>query len=237
MLLFGSLPAAFVEGRDYPRTLESYAEAYIEEEVLREAAARNLGHYGRFLELAALESGRLVNLTKVSQASGVAVSTLQGFYGVLEDTLVGFRVPAFSHAGRARVFRTPKLYFFDIGVRNAVARLPLHPRLLATEGGLLLEHWVACELAVRIGYLGRGYRLSHWRTHDGAEVDLVLETPREALPIEVKYTTSPRPTDASGVERFIERYPRHARRGLVVCRCPRPEQLTRRVRAIPWSAL
>ncbi len=210
---------------------------YVEEEILRESAARNLGDYSRFLELAAIESGRAINLTKISQDSGLALSTIRGFYGVLEDTLVGFSIAPFSRAGRARILKTPKFYFFDVGVRNALARLPLDKRILASEGGHLLEHWVACELASRIGDLGRSYRLSFWRTVDGAEVDFVLETPMEAIPIEVKYSKNPRPADARGVEHFIGRYAKVARRGFVVCRTAREEQLTPHARAIPWHEL
>src|SRR5262249_49937677 len=106
-----------------------------------------------------------------------------------------------------------------------------------TEGGHLFEHWVACELAARINYLGRAWRLGYWRTTDGAEVDFILETPKEVIPIEVKYTKNPRPADASGIEHFLARQPRKARRGFVVCRCPRPEQLSRHVLAIPWEDL
>jgi len=237
MLVFGSLPAAFTEGDAFCKTLESYAEIYIEEEVLREMAARNLGTYGRFLELAAIESGKPINLTKISQESGIALSTIRGFYRVLEDTLLGFTVSPFSGSGKARVLRTPKFYFFDVGVRNAVARLPLDPRILATEGGHLFEHWIACELTARLGYLERSFRLSFWRTVDGAEVDFVLENPHEAIPIEAKFTRNPRPEDARGIELFLDRYPQKTRRGFVVCRCARPEQLTDRVLAIPWEEL
>lgn len=236
-LVLGSLPAAYVEGAGYRKTLESYAEAYIEEEILREASARNLGAYGRFLELAAVESGKPINLTRISQESGIAISTVRGFYEVLEDTLIGFRVPPFSRSGSARVLKTPRFFLLDTGVRNAVARLPVERGILAVEAGSLFEHWVACELAARIGYLGRGRRLSYWRTVDGAEVDFVLEGPREAIPIEAKYTANPHPRDAAAIERFIDRYPGLARRGLVVCRCRRPERLTRRVLAIPWDRL
>jgi predicted AAA+ superfamily ATPase len=236
-LVFGSLPAAFEAGRSFRRTLESYADAHVEEEVLREMAARNLGDYGRFLELAAVESGNPIDLTRVSRESGVAISTLRGFYSVLGDTLLGFSLPPYTRSGRSRVLKTRKFYLFDVGGRNAVARLPLDRRMLATEGGLLFEHWVACELMARIGYLGRGHALSYWRTVDGAEVDFVLETPRETIPIEVRYTARPRPADASGIEHFIARRPGRVRRGFVVCRAPRAEQLSRHVLAVPWGEL
>lgn len=236
-LVLGSLPGAFVEGTKFRATLESYAEVYIEEEVLREMAARNLGDYGRFLELAAIESGKPINLSKLSQESGIALSTIRGFYAVLEDTLLGFSLGPYSGSSRVRLLKTPKFYFFDVGVRNAIARLPLEAGILATEGGHLFEHWVACELAARIGYLGRTSRLSYWRTVDGAEVDFVLETPKEVLPIEVKYTKNPRPADAAGIEHFIARHPEKAKRGFVVCRSARAEQLSTHVLAIPWEQL
>jgi predicted AAA+ superfamily ATPase len=235
-LVFGCLPAAFTE-EGFDRTLQSYAETYIEEEVLREAAARNIGPYGRFLQLAAVDAGRPINLTKISQESGIALSTLRQFYSVLEDTLVGFALPPFLGPGRGRLLKTPRFFLFDVGVRNALARLPLDERILATEAGPLFEQWLACELRTRAGYLGPGYRLSYWRTVDGAEVDLVLETPAELIPIEAKYTRSPRPADARGLESFLSRYAGRARHGLLVCRAARAEQLTPRVRAIPWDEL
>jgi predicted AAA+ superfamily ATPase len=237
MLVLGSLPASFVEGAGFVKTLESYAETYIEEEVLREAAARNIGPYGRFLELAAVESGKPIHLTRISRESGIALSTLRLFYTVLEDTLVGFSISPFSRSGRVRILKTPRFFIFDTGVRNALARLPLDERMLAIEGGNLFEHWVACELMTRLRYLGPAYRLSFWRTTDGTEVDLIVETPREVIPLEVKYTSNPRPADAQDIERFIARYPRLARRGYVICRARRQERVSRHVLAIPWQEL
>lgn len=236
-LVLGSLPGAWTEGRGFAATLASYAAVYVEEEVLREMAARNLGQYGRFLQLAAVESGKAINLTRLSQESGIALSTIRGFYSVLEDTLLAFTVEPFGRSDRSRVLKTPKAFFFDVGVRNALAGLPLEHGILSTQAGQLFEHWIACELAARIGYLGRGFRLGFWRTVDGAEVDFVLETPRECIAIEAKYTRNPRPADAAGIEHFIDRHGALCRRGFVVCRAARREQLTEHVTAIPWTEL
>ena len=236
LLITGCLPAGWVEGESFISTLESYAELYLEEEIHREALVRGIGRFGNFLQLAALESGKTINLTKLSQESGIPISTLQGFYPILEDTLTGFRILPFSRSSRIRTLKTPKFYFFDVGVRNAVARVPLDEKLLAAEGGHLFEHWLACEIATRINYLGRQYRLSYWRTVSGAEVDFVLETPSEVIPIEAKYTQNPRPEDASGIEHFIARYPQ-VRRGFVVCRVRQVEQLSEHVTAIPWDQI
>lgn len=234
MLLLGCLPGIW--GGMAKEDLLSYAALYIEEEIQREALVRKIGPFGRFLKIAAVESGKNVNLTKVSHETGVALSTLKDFYPVLEDTFVGFSVNSYSSSARTRLIKAPKFYFFDTGVRNALSGLPLESGILATEGGHLFEHWAACELYWRISSLGRGYALYHWRAVSGAEVDFVLETPREIIPIEVKYTANISPRDAAGVEKFINLYPK-AKRGFVVSLVKREEKLTGRVSAIPWHEI
>ncbi len=107
--------------------------------------------------------------------------------------------------------------------------------MLATEGPRLFEQWVGLELLYRANYLAAGHGVSFWRSASGAEVDFVWQSPREDVPIEVKWTTRPAPSDARHIETFLDEYPRRARRGFVVCRCDRPQQLTKRVVALPWE--
>jgi len=85
--------------------------------------------------------------------------------------------------------------------------------------------------------MGRGHRVSFWRTVDGVEVDFVFEGPGEDLPIEVKLTERPRAEDVRHVELFLDMFGNRSTRGLVVCRCERAQQWTERVTAIPWSQL
>lgn len=238
VLLLGSLPGVRAESvATAQATLGAYVAHYLEEEIRREALVRELGPFMVFVRLAAAESGGQVNLARLSQESGVPSSTLKNYYQVLVDTFVGHWLPAYGRRTRKRLLTTPRFYFFDVGVRNAAAELPLSVRLSDGQGGPLLEHWVAQELLARAAYLGRGYRVSFWRTSYGVEVDFVWETAREDLPIEVKWTEHPRPTDARHLETFLDEFPSRARTGLLVCRCARPQQLTERVRAIPWQAL
>lgn len=238
LLLFGSLPGVTVENENTRiRTLESYVDLYLEEEIRRESLVRNLGTFQQFIELAATESGRIINLTNISRESGVPVTTLRTYYQVLEDTFVGYRIPAFGAVGRKRVLTTPRFLFYDNGVRNAAARYRFSPDLLKTQMGQLFENWVGQELIHRCLYAGRAYRLSFWRTAHGAEVDYVLETPEEVIPIEVKATESPTPTDASHLKLFIETYPKRARRGFIVCRCREPRHLAENIEAVPWKNL
>jgi predicted AAA+ superfamily ATPase len=238
ILLFGNLPGVTQESAaSRIRTLESYVELYLEEEIRREALVRNVGAFQQFLQLAAMESGSTINLTNLSRESGVPVATLRTFYQVLEDTFVGYRIPAFGAAGRKRVLTTPRFLFFDNGVRNMAAHLRLSSELLKTQKGLLFENWVGQELMHRCLYSGRAYRLGSWRTAHGAEVDYVLETPDEIIPIEAKATEFPADSDARHVKLFLGTYPERARRGYVVCRCRAPRRLAENIEAIPWSCL
>jgi len=238
LLLFGSLPGVTLENKETRvRTLESYVDLYLEEEIRRESLVRNVGAFQQFLELAATESGRIINLTNISRESGVPVATLRTYYQVLEDTFVGYRIPAYGAAGRKRVLTTPRFLFYDNGVRNAAARYRFSTDLLKTQMGLLFENWVGQELMRRCLYAGRAYRLSFWRTAHGAEVDYVLETPDEAIPIEVKATESPSLSDASHLKLFLETYPQRSGRGFIVCRCREPRRLADNIEAIPWWSL
>ncbi len=238
LLLFGSLPGVILEREDSRvRTLEGYVDLYLEEEIRREALVRNVGAFQQFLELAAAESGQIINLTNISRESGVPVATLRTYYQVLEDTFVGYRIPAYGVDGRKRVLTTPRFLFYDNGVRNAAARYRFSEDLLKTQMGLLFENWVGQELMARCRYAGRSYRLSFWRTAHGAEVDYVLQSPEEDVPIEVKATESPTPADGAGLRRFLETYHQRARRGFIVCRCRQPRRLAENIEAIPWWRL
>ncbi len=238
LLVWGSLPGVTSEpAARRASTLATYAEVYLEEEIRREAVVREIGAFARFLALAALESGRTMNLTALSQESGVPVATIRSFYQVLVDTFVGYWIGAYGRSGRKQILATPRFVFFDLGVRNAAAELPLSRDLLKTERGALFEQWVLLELIARAAYLGRGHRVCFWRTRHGAEVDAVVVTPRRDVPIEVKWTENPRPADARHLELFLDTYPGRARQGFLVCRVPRALKLTDRITAIPWREL
>jgi predicted AAA+ superfamily ATPase len=236
-LAHGALPGvAAAPAEDRAALLRSYAAIYLEEEVRREAASINLASFARFLQLAALESGQIVNHAAIARQTGLTGKTIQSYYAVLEDMFVGFSVPAFSGSARQGVLSTPRFCFFDLGVRHAAAGLPAEPNVVLGNPGPLLEQWVAAELWKRLGYLGEG-RLSYFRTKTGVEVDFIVEHAGKLIPIEVKWTDRPDISDARHLRGFLDDHKKTAPVGYVVCRCPRPLELTPRIRAIPWWML
>jgi predicted AAA+ superfamily ATPase len=174
-LLYGNLPGLHSEDRtSWDATLETYADLYVENEIRQESIVRDMGAFGRFLSVAALEAGRWVNYTKVAAAVGVSVNTLRSYYQVLEDTFLGFRVASFATT-RKRVVSAPRFMLFDLGVRHKLANLHATPDLVRTQAGELFEQWVMAELHYRCRYHGSGFGISTWRTSTGAEVDLVIQ--------------------------------------------------------------
>jgi predicted AAA+ superfamily ATPase len=208
---------------------------HLEEEIRREALVRDWGAFVNFLRLAARESGGILNYAALSREVGLTIPTIKSHYQLLEDMFVGFHVPAFSRSPRKNLLSTPRYYIFDLGVRHAASGVMPGADVVLTDPCRFLEHWVVCELRKRIQYLGEG-SLHYFRTKDGAEIDAIVELGGEVIPIEVKWTARPGKGDAAALERFLAET-RGARRGYVVCRCPRPAKLTTRVTAIPWHAL
>lgn len=231
-LAHGTLPATWTEDDPDRRAelLRSYAEVYLREEVQAEALVRDLGGYSRMLDFVAAASGTTVNVNALCRAAEIQHETARRYLDVLEETLVMFRVPAWSGSDRASLIAHPKLYLFDIGVRNALLRRPLDTPL-EDERGLLLEHFIAQELHRREGTLWPEVRLFHYRTKHGAEVDFVLEVGRDLWGIEVKAARRASADMLSGLESLAGRT-RRLKRKILVCMTDRRAKI-RDVEVLP----
>jgi len=235
-LLFGALPAIRTteSDRDKEADLRSYVETYLEEEVRQEALVRNVGTFARFLELAGQESGRIANLARISRDVGVSAASVRTYYEILCDCLIAERIdPLTRSTSRKKLTKTSRYLVFDPGVRRLAAGEG--KRLPPSRLGELFEQFVALELIKLSRVHAPGAHVRFWRDPDGPEVDWVLEHEGTYLPIEVKLTDRPTQKDVKHLAVFMDEY--EARAGLVVCTAPRPIQLTRNVRAIPWFDL
>ncbi len=238
-LVYGALPGIASEPRteDRAQLLRSYAQIYIEEEIRAEALARNVGSFSRFLELAASESGSAPNYNKLSTESGVSAPTIKTYFSVLEDTLVIERVEPYLKNARKRILQTPRYFFFDLGVRNALARLPLTADLVRAQKGILFEHAVVLELIRRCRALRKDYRVCFWRTSNGLEVDCVVDCGTTVLPIEIKSARRVALSELRGLRTFLEDYSDLAPHGYVVTMGDQPEALAENITALPWRMI
>ena len=233
-LAYGALPGVVAAAeRDRAEILVAYTAAHLEEEIRREALVKDWGGFLRFLQLAAMESGRMLNYAALSQETGVSLPTIKAYYQLLEDMHVGFSVPAFSRSSRKRLLSTSRFFFFDLGVRHAAAGLNIGLDTVRADPGPLFEQWVGLELWKRLRYRGEG-SLLYYRTGAGAEVDFIIETKGRTVPVEVKWTERPGARDLRHLDAFIRDQGSRVKEGFIVCRCHRPLRLADRVMAVPW---
>lgn len=234
-ILYGSLPGIIsVEKKsDQDVDLKSYVTTYLEEEVRAEAVVRNIGPFARFLEYAASESGKVVNLRKLSQEIGVSHTTIASYYQIMEDCLIAERIePLTKSATRKKLTKAQKYLFFDLGVRRAAAREGA--RLPRETLGHLFEQFVGLEL-VRCARMSEGNSaVFFWRDPDGPEVDWVVEKDGKYIPLEVKWSDLPNQKDAKHLMVFMEEYENFGK-GYIICRTPRRMKINKCVDAIPWQ--
>lgn len=206
-LLFGTLPAIFGKPPDEQiEILSAYANTYLREEIQSEGIARNLGGFSRFLDMAAAQSGELVSFSAIGRECHLPVRTVQSYYEILEDTLIGFRLEAWRKSLRKRLAAHPKFYFFDLGVMNAINKrltISLEPVLK----GKLFEQFIILETYRLIRYRQSEANLFFWRTNHGAEVDLLIEKHGKILyAFEIKSTPSVSGAHLSGIRAFREEH-------------------------------
>ena len=234
-LIYGRLPGIVMEKDKEVKKelLTSYSQVYLQEEIRAEAISRKIGEFSSFLQLSALESGKTINFANLSQQIGVSIPTIKSYYQILEDTLIAFKLPVYKKSARERVVSSSRWYIFDIGVRNALARLPLSPELLNLEKGVLFEHFVILELFYRLWLGELKGELFYWRKYSGVEVDCVLKGEKGVLPIEIKAKEFVSGKDVKGLARFLQEH-KEAKEGVVVALTDRPARINDKIVVLPW---
>jgi predicted AAA+ superfamily ATPase len=188
-LQWGTLPRIFGLSRDSSRELflDAYVHTYLREEITAEQLVRNIQPFRRFLEIASQASGTIINFSAIGRDIQVDVKTVQNYFSILEDTLLGAFLPAFSRSVRKQQLQAPKFYLFDCGVKRAIDETLRFTPLSSQERGPLFEQFIINEIRRLNDYFRAKFSLSYLATAGGLEIDLVLSRPREEhIFIEVK---------------------------------------------------
>ena len=202
-LNYGTIPPHYL-AKNPTRRLQAYIEDYIQQEIVAESVLRNLVAFTRFLEVAALSDTEIVNYTNIATECGVSAKTVKEYFSILEETLFGFMLPAYTHTVKRRLVQSPKFYYFDVGIPNYLLdRTPLSPD---TAGyGHAFEHLMIQELRAYLGYYHSRKRLSYWRTSSGLEVDCIIGDAEVA--VEFKSSTEVRNSQLKGLHAFVQEHP------------------------------
>ena len=205
-LCWGTLPRVYSLDTDEDRRayLRAYALTYLKEEIVAEQIVRRLDPFRQFLEVAAQSNGTIINYTNVARDVGADPKTVMSYFSILEDTLVGFLLPAFHRSIRKQQRVNPKFYFFDTGVKRALDRTLDVPLSAGTyEYGKAFEHLVITQIVHLSRYRYPDWRFSYLQTGAGVEIDLVVERPGlPAAIIEIKSSERVDERDVRHLTRF-----------------------------------
>ncbi|CAB1055782.1 FIG00550230: hypothetical protein [Olavius sp. associated proteobacterium Delta 1] len=198
-LQYGGLPAVYLS--DYPEEeLDAYVNTYLREEIIAEGLIRRLPPFSRFLKSIALANGEMINFTKLANDCQVPPSTVTEYVGLLEDTLVGFLLPAWTDSKKRKAIKKGKFYFFDPGITHTLAGTETLDRN-SNLYGKSFEQFICMELRAYLSYKRKRIPLTYWRSKAGHEVDFLLGT---KTAIEVKASTKLNKNDFKGLNYLNE---------------------------------
>lgn len=194
-LHYGGLPAVYLS--NYPdEELDAYVNTYLKEEIMAEGLIRKLPPFSRFLRSIALASGEMINFTKLANDCQVPPSTVTEYVGLLDDTLVGFLLPAWTESRKRKAISTAKFYFFDPGVTHMLAGTKTLDRNSHLYGKSF-EQFIGMEIRAYLSYRRKKRELAYWRSTHGYEVDFLIGT---ETAIEVKASQKVSGRDLRGLK-------------------------------------
>ena len=198
-LRYGGLPPVYLS--KYPdEELGAYVNTYLKEEIMAEGLIRKLPPFSRFLHAAALLNGEMINFSKLADDCQVPPSTVTEYVGLLEDTLVGFLLPAWTESTKRKAISTGKFYFFDPGITHTLAGTQTLDRN-SNLYGKSFEQFIGMEIRAYLSYKRRKLQFSYWRSTHGYEVDFLVG--RETA-VEVKASQKISQRDFKGLKALEE---------------------------------
>lgn len=232
-LNYGLIPSHYAANH-WTKTVKSYVNDYLKEEIRAEGLVRNLRTFAQFLDIAAFSNGETLNYSNIARDCGVDAKTIKEYYQILVDTLLGYYIYPFKDKmKREDLVASPKFYFFDVGVVNQLKKRTF-AELKGIEAGSAFENYILLELWAYRALNEKEFDIHFWRTNSGLEVDFVLGHAEVA--IEVKISDSIASSDIRGLITFQNEYkPKSA---FVVSTVSRARKLTlsdgQVIDILPW---
>ncbi len=225
----GLIPSHYVETQNPEKSLRSYVQDYLREEVFAEGLTRNIPAFSRFFDAMGYSHGELTNYSNIARDCGVDSKTVREYYQILVDTLLGTFVEPFRRRQHRRVLgKTPKFYLFDVGVAGAITRRSIKEERGETFGKAF-EHFLFMEILAYRSYSESDFPIHFWRTKTGLEVDFVLGDAEVAL--EIKGARRVDAPDMKPLRAFVEEL--RPKKALLVCNEKEP-RLSGNLRILPW---
>lgn len=227
----GLIPMHYLQnGEDCKKSLRSYVQDYLKEEIFAEGLARNVPAFSRFFDAFGYSHGQITNYANIARDCGIDSKTVKEYYQILVDTLLAVRIEPFrKRQSRQVITKASKYYMFDVGVAGHLTkRFIAEPR--GAEFGSAFEHFILMEIVAFRSYSSKDFDINFWRTKSGLEVDFVLG--KGEIAIEVKGAGRIDKKDLCGVEAFKEEY--SPKRSIIVCN-EKAKRLSGKIKILPWK--
>lgn len=187
LLLRGCYPEIYDKKRNPGIWYPSYIRTYVERDVKQIRNIENTLHFNRFLQLCAGRIGQMLSVSSLSNEAGVDVRTINAWLGILQSSYLIFLLPPHHRNFNKRVVKSPKLYFTDSGLACSLLGIRNEKELFSSHfRGPLFENHIIMEFLKMKNNTGTQTGLYFWRDNKGVEVDLILDSGKKLIPIEIK---------------------------------------------------
>jgi len=183
ILLEGMLPAVFTKVKEKEYLFKSLLETYLEKDIRRLEEVGSLDDFSRLIYLLSFEIGSTFNIASLTRDLGIAVNTVKKYLSVLQATFILKKLSPFFIKMRKRLVKSPKIYFFDVGLANFLAKRYYWENIVEKKGVLFENIFLNSFEAFNNNFL-KPATFSFWRDYQGHEIDLVIENSKEIVPIE-----------------------------------------------------
>ena len=217
MLQSGFYPRIYDQQLDPAQSLADYFETYVERDVRRISNVRDLSTFQRFVRLCAGRIGQLLNLHSLGNDAGISHPTARHWINVLEASFVVFQLRPYHPNVSKRLIKSPKLYFYDVGLAAWLLGIDRPEHLGAHPlRGALFENLVIAEVMKHCENAGSRRELLYYRDAGGLEIDLLYPVAGRFVPIEIKSSETVTSTFFDSLSRFRRLVPDEIVREILV---------------------
>lgn len=171
---WGGLPIIVTEPEFKKETLSAYVQTYLQQELMQEGLIRKADPFMRFLSVAGILNGQVLNIENIARDAAVGRTTVQTYFEILEDTLLGFRLPTYKVGAKVKESKHPKFYFFDSGVARSCADLLQH-EVDSSYRGILFETFLLQQIRAYNSYSRRHLTVAYYNISGSHEIDCIIE--------------------------------------------------------------
>jgi len=188
-LIYGSYPEVVLSKDNSFRNtyLRELISSYLYKDILELEGLRHSDKIIKLLQLLSFQIGKGVSCDELGRQLGMSKNTIDRYLDLLEKAFVVFKLRGFSRNLRKEVSKSPRYYFYDIGVRNALIN-NFNPISMRDDIGMLWENYIIGERFKKQEYLNKQANNYFWRTYDRKEIDLIEECGGKLHAYEIKWS-------------------------------------------------